>query len=377
LRKKGLAMTFKRLVLLLLGLSAVAAVLGLYVVPAPAESVDALSQKWEGSTHADIGSEAFTHWDEDDPPLIPVACAKCHSTYGFRDFLGEDGSAAGQVDRPAETGTTVYCIACHNPSAHAMTRVGFPSGAEVGGLGREAVCMQCHQGRRASGDVEQAIAGLDEDAVSGDLSFINVHYYIAAATWLGTEAQGGYEYPDRSYVIRFEHVPDVQSCVECHDPHSQAVAWQACSPCHVTVSGFGDLRGIRTGGGDFDGDGDVEEGLYGEIETMQETVYAAMQGYAAQVAGTPIAYADDFPYFVVDTNGNGEADPDEIGGGNAYSAWTPRLLRAAYNYHFSLRDRGNYAHNGRYVLQLLYDSLDDLAHRVSVDAEGPLRPASR
>ena len=370
-------MTFKRLVLVLLGLSAVAAVLGLYVVPAPPEPVEALSQKWEGSTHAFAGSEAFTHWDEDDPPLIPVACAKCHSTYGYRDFLGEDGTAAGVVDQPARTGTTVYCIACHNPSAHAMTRVGFPSGAQVGGLGPEARCMQCHQGRRASGDVEETIAGLDEDAVSGDLSFINVHYYIAAATWLGTEARGGYEYPDRSYVARFEHVPDMQSCVECHDPHSQTVAWQACSPCHVTVAGFAGLRGIRVGEEDFDGDWDATEGLYGEIETMQEHVRAAMQAYAAQVAGTPLVYADRFPYFVIDTNENGQADSDEINPGNRYAAWTPRLLRVAYNYHFSLQDRGNYAHNGRYVLQLLYDSLGDLGHQVSVDMEGPLRPASR
>jgi hypothetical protein len=237
--------------------------------------------------------------------------------------------------------------------------------------------MQCHQGRRASGDVEAAIAGLEEDAVSGALSFVNVHYYIAAATWLGAEARGGFEYPDRSYTARFEHVPDLQACVECHDPHSQAVAWQTCSPCHVAVSGFADLRAIRVGNEDFDGDGDVEEGIYGEIETMQGAVYAAIQAYASQVVGTPIAYADDSPYFVVDTNGNGRADPGEISGGNAYAAWTPRLLRAAYNYHFSLQDRGNYAHNGRYVLQLLHDSLDDLGRRVSMDAGRPLRPASR
>jgi len=370
-------MTFKRVLLFVLGLSGLAALIGLYVVPDPPEPVETVSQKWERSTHADAGSEAFTRWDEEDPALIPVACAKCHSTYGYRDFLGEDGTAAGVVDQQAETGTTVYCIACHNPSAHAMARVGFPSGTEVDGLGSEAVCMQCHQGLRATGDVEGATAGLEDDAVSGDLSFINVHYYIAAATWLGTEARGGYEYPGRSYVGRFEHVPDLQACVECHDPHSQAVAPQACSPCHVAVAGPADVRSIRTGDEDYDGDGDTGEGLAGEIETMQEKVYQAMQAYASQVAGTPMTYVDRFPYFLVDTNGNGQADSDEVNPSNRYAAWTPRLLRAGYNYHFSLRDRGNYAHNGRYVLQLLYDSLDDLGQQVPVDVEGPQRPASR
>jgi hypothetical protein len=370
-------MTFKRLTLYLLALSAVAAMIALYVLPEPPEPPETISQKWERSTHADAASEAFTHWDEDDPPLIPVGCAKCHSTFGYRDFLGEDGSNAWMVDEQARTGTTIYCIACHNPSAHAMTRVGFPSGVEIGELGPEAVCMQCHQGLRASADVERATTDMDADAISGDLSFINVHYTIAAATWLGTEVQAGYEYPGRSYVGRFEHVSDLQSCVECHDPHSQAVAPEACSPCHVAVVGWVDLRAIRTSGEDYDGDGDVEEGLYGEIETMQEKVYAAMRAYASQVAGTSLAYADRFPYFFIDANENGQADPDEANPGNRYSTWTSRLLRVAYNYHFSLQDRGNYVHNGRYVLQLLYDALDDLGGQVSVDTEGLHRPASR
>lgn len=370
-------MAFKRLLLFVLGLSGLAALIGLYVLPDSLEPVETISLKWERSTHALASSEAFTRWNEDDPPLIPVRCAKCHSTFGYRDFLGEDGTAAGVVDQPARTGTTVYCTACHNPSARAMARVGFPSGAEIGGLGAEAVCMQCHQGRTGAGDVERATAGLDDDTVSADLSFINVHYAIAAATWLGTEAQGGYEYPGRSYVQRFEHVPDLQACVDCHDPHSQVVTPQACSPCHVAVAGPADLRSIRTGDEDYDGDGDRDEGLPGEIETMQERAYAAMQAYASQVAGTPLVYADRFPYFFIDTNGNGQADPDETDRGNSYPAWTPRLLRAAYNYHFSLQDRGNYVHNGRYVLQLLYDGLDDLGQQVAVDVAGSLRPASR
>ncbi len=372
-------MNFKHLVLLGLGLAGLAVGIGLYVLPDWPESVDAISQKWEGSTHANAGSRAFTYWDEDEPPQIPETCAKCHSTFGFRDFLGADGSAVRTVDESAQTGTTVYCIACHNPPAHAMTQVGFPSGVEIDGLGAEAVCMQCHQNRRATADVEEATAGLEDDVVSDEMSFINVHYYVAAATWLGTEVQGGYQYPERAYVGRFEHVPDLQTCTECHDPHSQAVDPQACSPCHVRVVDGADVPGIRVRDEDtvdYDGDGDVAEGLAGEIDTMQERLYQAIQAYATQVAGTPLGYANRFPYFVVDTNGNGQVDEDEANPGNRYSAWTPRLLRAAYNHHFSFQDPGNYAHNGRYVLQLLYDSLDDLGQQVSVDVTGLHRPAS-
>jgi hypothetical protein len=367
-------MAVKQWALLILVIAAVAAAVGLYVQP---DSVAAISEKWRGSTHANAESRAFTYWDDQGFSVIPPGCAKCHSTFGFQDFLGEDGTEAWQVDEPAKTGTVVNCVACHNPTAHEMTRVEFPSGAEMRGLNGEAVCMQCHQGLRSTEDVAEAIANVDLDDVDRDLSFINVHYYIAAATWAGTEVQGGYEYPDRSYVGRFEHVPDVQACDECHDPHSQRVDPKACSPCHVQVADVGDLDAIRTSEIDFDGDGNQEEGVAGEIETLQEAAYAAMQDYASQVVGTPLAYANRFPYFVVDTNENGDADSDELNGDNQYDTWTPRLLRVAYNYHFSRQDPGNYSHNARYVIQLLYDSLADLDELESVDLGAATRPAVR
>ena len=60
----------------------------------------------------------------------------------------------------------------------------------------------------------------------------------------------------------------------------------------------------------------------------------------------------------------------ENSGGNVYNAWTPRLLRAAYNYNYVKHDRGAYAHNSDYVLQVLYDSLADLGN----DMTGLKRP---
>lgn len=372
-----LQVTPKRAALIVTGLAVIAVVVGLYAPLDPAESVASVSAKWEGSTHAAAEAGSFTYWDDDEPAVIPVGCAKCHSTYGYRDFLGEDGSNPQTVDSAAATGTTVYCIACHNPSAHAMERVEFPSGAEIGDLGPEAVCMQCHQGLRAGTEVRRLIAGRDEDTVDSGLSFVNAHYYLAAASWLGTEAGGGFEYDGRTYAGRFEHVPDLQRCAHCHDPHSQRVTWQTCSPCHVTVAGPSDLWKIRVAGDDYDGDGDTEEGLAEEIATMQSMLLDAIQSYASGVAGSPVAYVNRFPYFLHDANGNGAPDAAEISGGNRYAYWTPRLLRAAFNYHFSLQDRGNYAHNGRYVLQLLYDSLDDLGQRAEVEFGEIRRPSAK
>jgi hypothetical protein len=325
------------------------------------EPIEAISQRWAGSTHALASSESFTHWNEDEPPLVPARCAKCHSTYGYLDYVGEDGTAAGSVEADVPVGSVVSCRTCHNESAYAMTEVAFPSQERIDSLGHEAICMQCHQGRRSTVDVEEAIAGLDPDAPSEDLGFINVHYAIAAATQMGGAAKGAYQYPDQTYVGRFAHVDQMDTCIECHDPHSQAVDPQSCSPCHLSVVDYQDMRDIRTAGADYDGDGDVKEGAAGEIETLHQALYEAIQSYAAQRAGTPIVYEpSSFPYWFVDSNGNGKPDEDEVNFGNQYAAWTPRLVRTTYNYHFAAQDPGVYAHNPQYVLQALYDSLADL-----------------
>jgi hypothetical protein len=99
---------------------------------------------------------------------------------------------------------------------------------------------------------------------------------------------------------------------------------------------------------------------------MLEALYAAMQAYAADVIGTPIVYeSHTYPYFFTDTDGDGEAGPDEANYGNQYATWTPALLRAAYNYQYASKDPGGFAHNGKYVLQALYDSLADIGGDVS------------
>ena len=72
-----------------------------------------------------------------------------------------------------------------------------------------------------------------------------------------------------------------------------------------------------------------------------------------------------YPYFFVDTNGDGEATPDEANYGNQYKAWTPTLLKAAYNYQYVQKDPGGYAHNAAYILQVLYDTIEDLGGDVS------------
>lgn len=312
-------------------------------------------EAWQGSGHADAEAEAFVHWDEDDPQVVEENCAKCHSTPGYLDFLGADGSTAGVVDEAPPIGTTVECVACHNDVTVSKTSVVMPSGIELTGLGGEARCMECHQGRQSSVSVMEAIDGLDVDAVSEDLGFLNIHYYAAAATKYGTLAKGGYEYEGKSYDGNFVHVAGYETCIECHDVHTLELKLEECSACHEGVAEPEDLRDVRMAGSlvDYDGDGDLEEGVFYETQGLQEMLYQAMQTYAEEVAGTPLTYdSASYPYFFDDA-------------GERFASWTPRLLRTAYNYQVSLKDPGEYAHGGKYIIQLLYDSIEDLNEAIA------------
>ena len=129
-----------------------------------------------------------------------------------------------------------------------------------------------------------------------------------------------------------------------------------------------------TGTPDFDGDGDTTEGVYGEITTIHEMLYEVIQTYASEVARQPILYASQYPYWFTDTNGNGEADEGEVAVPNQYATWTPRLVKATYNYHVVVEDPGGFMHNARYLIQLMYDTLADLSNAISVDMDGLERP---
>ncbi len=162
----------------------------------PVVAVVPFESDWSGSGHADKTAEAFVNWNEDDPAEVPTSCAKCHSNPGYLDFIGADGSPAGGGDNAGPIGRTVSRETCHNSVTVSMSSVTFPSGIEITGLGPESRCMQCHQGRASSVTVNDKITAAalaDEDTVSADLGFTNIHYFAAAATLYGTAAKGGYE----------------------------------------------------------------------------------------------------------------------------------------------------------------------------------------
>jgi len=328
---------------------------------------------WKG--HFDRGAEAFHDWDK--VKEVPAVCARCHGANKLPEYLKEGKNT------PAEhVKNGMACTNCHADmltyARHTVAKVTFPSGVTVGSGNNDSnLCMTCHQGRESTASVNKAIAGLPADTPNAKLNFLHVHYFPAGATRYGTEAKVGYEYDGKKYVGRFAHTPNVSQCTDCHLPHAGEVKIDRCGGCHDGVRTVADLAGIRMSTrGDFDGNG-KEEGLAREIAGLQGQLYAAIQTYAKNVGGKPIAFTKAaYPYWYADSNSNGRIDPEELKMANKYPAYTPRLLQAVYNYTYAVRDPGGAYHNGRYVLQLLYDSLDSLAAsgKAGVSMSGKARP---
>ena len=268
--------------------------------------------------------------------------------------------------------------------------------------GREGYCIACHFGRTGEGKlkVDAAITGQGANtkltgtytyvqwpgnnlpggtvsAATNRAAAIAPHYFPAAIVQYGHDAEAGYEYSGNAYARKNPHVDGFNTCVGCHDPHTTEVKVTSCKACHDNVNTVADLKNIRLHASpDYDGDGNITEGVAAELEGVKAKLLQAIQNYAAgSYIGVPIYYnatAGQKKFVTTD------------GGTTSYPAanYTPLLLKATYNYALADHDRGSYAHNSRYIIQLLYDSMKDLndngldngVHGNKVDMSNMYRP---
>jgi hypothetical protein len=332
---------------------------GKYMIELLYDSIESLNEKiatpvdLSAANRIDAGhfagsEEAWRHWDAD--PAVEGGCVKCHQAEGLPQFLENEANIA-----MPQSGS-MNCATCHDDlmvfTRYAPEEVVFPSGAVVNTGSTDAnLCLECHQGRSSTVQVNAAIGDQDPDTVSESLRFLNVHYFAAGATLFGSEAQGAYQYEGKEYAGRNAHVEPYSNCVQCHSTHGLEVKIEECSTCHAGVE---DMADIRMGSTDYDGDGDTNEGIAGEVAGMADALYTAMQAYAESTDGVSAIVYDGnaYPYFFDDA-------------GERFATWTPSLLKAAYNYQYVQKDPGAYAHNAKYVLQFLYDGIEDLGGDVS------------
>ncbi len=335
------------------------------------------------------GTHSGSNWDQ--------ACQRCHTDQGFRDYIGQlaapgeanpsdnhlDGTFLSTNTLKTDTATTAYshgplqCGTCHNsvsdPLGTGMSGLLFPSGAQVNPDKVTTLCGQCHEARESTVSMNTLIGTAAVDAqlnTAAGVSFKNPHYRGAAATLYGSVAQGWAQYPGQVYTGQNKH-GGAARCTVCHDPHTgdvdSNVKTTTCGACHFKADGtpvasMADLEANRQYGfnGDIDGDG-TEEPLDVEINSLKATLNTAIQAYANDITGQGVCFDDNtYPYFLKHTGRTGACTQAELTAAAAFKAFTPRLMRAAYNLKFATTEYGAWAHNPRYAIEVLFDAITDL-----------------
>jgi hypothetical protein len=134
------------------------------------------------------------------------------------------------------------------------------------------------------------------------------------------------------------------------EEHTWEPSLATCQSCHGDSTGFGDLPGSPLQSNE-------------NIVALMDDLYADIQEYAATVIGVGIFYdVHAYPYFFK------EGGPPIFP--NLYDQFDAKLLRAAYNYQVAQKEPFGYIHNGTYIQQILYDSIEDLGGTTAVAVIG-------
>src|SRR6185436_8725022 len=135
------------------------------------------------------------------------------------------------------------------------------------------------------------------------------------------------------------------------------------------LAGAHEIRMLSSAGRDYDGDEDTTEGIYQELMGVKDRLLSTLQRYGAE-RGSRLCYSEAaYPYWFADTNADGLCSSSEAVTSNAFASWTARLVKATYNYQLATKDPGAFAHNAKYILELLYDSIEDLNLGLTVQVD--------
>ncbi len=290
--------------------------------------------QWKTAGHANIPSY---------PGGSRTTCRGCHNGAQFVQYVeGETITVQDHVD--------ITCAVCHDPhSAENENQLRtldatLSNDMMVSGVGKGALCMNCHQSRQEANSYTEQPSG-----------HFGPHYAPQADMLLGVNVVTfGKTLPVSPHL---EATGD--ACVTCHmyegsngghdaegnlttaGMHSFSMVSAggvdnvaACSDCHGDVGEtFAEKKYFLNGIADHDGDG-VDEGLQEEVHGLMD-VLAEMLPHAADVEAF-----------------DPHDDPD--------STWTKTELKAAFNHKMVYYDHSYGIHNPAFTVSLLKVSIQAL-----------------
>jgi hypothetical protein len=267
--------------------------------------------QWEKSAHARFVTGGLTP-EAGDPSTNAGSCPSCHSSQGFAWWASKGFTVDAGVPAPptpsAEFAEPQSCMACHDPHGEAKTPGGLPTphlvrrygsvqtgvpGVNASGVGAGALCMQCHNTRRA-------FSATSQSAPHGSAQ-TEVLLAKNALTFDGGSYQSS------------PHATVENACVGCHMAPTPAAGQPghnevgghtfmvksaaglenmvACTGCHEGLTEFN-----RVAYADFDGDGTVA-GIQDEVAGLLKRLGDALTQKARElfvyadggaVPGTPV-----------------------------------------------------------------------------------------
>jgi hypothetical protein len=363
--------------------------------------------------------------------LVSNSCARCHSVDGFKFVVDNnlDPTVSQQrvngmnCESCHEDGANFSPLGGNKPARRYVASVTFPfasyptatSGTPAtiipstqaqisavtiynGAKGTAAaddsfICMTCHRARESKLTIDASDpTGL---TATFTLSSKNTHYLAAGATLYGSKAAVAYQYTGKTYVQRWDHdlgyttpyavnsgVPVSAAakaqCTYCHmenGSHQFEVELNAtCTGCHSNASSIATLTPAFRAEDNYDNDPTTKP--QAEFAVFQARLLLSIQNYckAAKTAGVSgaewVGYDGSInAYWFKDTDHSGDLSAAEKVSSNA-PKWDSKSYRAAFNYNFSVKEPGAWAHNPKYMLQIMYDAIQDLGG----DVTGLTRP---
>ena len=329
--------------------------------PDPEYAVLGAAAYYDYSGHKNHGNASYANG---------AGCQVCHTNEGFiQKVKGVKIESSDYIANPSAIG----CFTCHDPhtTGDFALRTNAPgklASGESYNFGDGNLCANCHQARR---DAMDAVAANPADAAVA--SHYGAHHGPQADILAGANA---YEYPGKSYTSTMHSVVIKDGCVQCHmalpearysmNPeiggHSFSIAGEVheaekantsgCIACHADIKQVAGQEIFNiTAKADYDNDG--------KAEPVQTEVKGLLE-YFVNGSGSGLLQQLSPPMYKADGSWNTVKAPR-----------TQDQMAALYNHKMILEDRSLGVHNTKYIVQLLYDSIEALNPRIDTSSRRP------